>query len=453
MTDHVTQRYVEECLVGNSRLRYAVQDATYPPLFFASCGKRLLGRPFFIDEAQIRGIADDLVVLFDILVSLPRRLFDGDIDRYCSALGIDHRRAALLRRFGGGRPTLYGRADLYHDGTSFKLLEFNVGSELGGADRAEISRAVLEVDAFRRFAEEHRLGYVHTGHQVAKLLRETAEGYSSGDRPVVALLEADGGLAPYLHLVHSFQEMMCGLGIDLVIGEVRQVDNKHGYLFLDGKRIDVVLRYFSSDQLIDDPRGEQLVEPIFRAHEEGKVGLLTTMESGLYANKGTLALLSDQQFRGAFSPEEAALIDRVLPWTRALVAGPAQVGAETVDLLEYCRENREQLILKPRGDFGGAGIVVGWEKTDHEWKESLAACAGDRYIVQQRVNPRREPVVNPETGEVEEWLATWDAFLTPDGYAGSHIRALPAGGGAIIGMGASASARTSGVFYYPSEAT
>src|SRR5439155_17480158 len=118
---------------------------------------------------------------------------------------------------------------------------------------------------------------------------------------------------------------------------------KDGYLFLDGQRIDVVLRYFSADQLIEDRDGEQLVEPIFRAHEDGKVGLLTTMESGLYANKGTLALLSDQKFRAAFSPAEAALIDRVLPWTRALVPGPAQIGPDSVDLLDYCRGPREQL--------------------------------------------------------------------------------------------------------------
>jgi hypothetical protein len=46
-----------------------------------------------------------------------------------------------------------------------------------------------------------------------------------------------------------------------------------------------------------------------------------------------------------------------------------------------------------------------------------------------------------------------DAFLTPDGYAGSHIRALPAGPGAIIGMGANAGARTTGVFCYPDAAS
>lgn len=39
----------------------------------------------------------------------------------------------------------------------------------------------------------------------------------------------------------------------------------------------------------------------------------------------------------------------------------------------------------------------------------------------------------------------------PDGYSGSHIRALPAGEGAIIGMGITAAARTTSIFYYPSD--
>jgi hypothetical protein len=92
--------------------------------------------------------------------------------------------------------------------------------------------------------------------------------------------------------------------------------------------------------------------------------------------------------------------------------------------------------------------VVGWEKTDHEWKEALASCGEGRYVAQERVRPRREPVVDPQTGVVSDWVAAWDAFLTPDGYAGSHIRALPAGEGSIIGMGATPAARTTGVFYY-----
>jgi hypothetical protein len=452
VTDFVTDSYNRRCLEGDRGLLDAMSQASarFPEAFHASCAERLLPRPFFMDEAEILAFSDDLVALFDLLVSLPDRLFDGSLLRYAATLGIDPRRAAVMTRLNG-RPTLYGRADLYHDGTSFKLLELNIGSELGGTDRAEISRKLLEVDAFGAFARQHRLGYVHTGEHVAHALRTAAEPLTGGADPVVAFLESDGGLPEYLHLVLSFQEMMRGLGIEVVLGEVSQIESRGGRLYLHGRPIDLVLRYFTATDVVADPDGERVVEPIFRAHEEGRVVLWTTMQSALHTNKGCLALLSDPRWREALSAEEATLVDRVVPWTRTLTEGPVQADGQSVDLLDYCRQQREELIIKPRAGFGGKGIVVGWQTGDAEWKDALETGRDDDYVVQRRVVPRSEPVVDPETVIVEDWIAAWDAFLTPDGYAGSHIRALPRGEGAIVGMGASAKCRTTGVFNYLPE--
>ena len=63
---------------------------------------------------------------------------------------MDERLAELMRLGATGHPELYGRADAYHDGTSYKLLEFNVGSELGGIDAAQVNRALLNVDVLPR---------------------------------------------------------------------------------------------------------------------------------------------------------------------------------------------------------------------------------------------------------------------------------------------------------------
>ena len=447
MTDPVTNSYIHRCCSGDQRLLESTQQARsrFPKAFEASCGHRLLHRPMFISESEIRGCADDLTWLLDLMASLPDRLFDGDFARYCAVVGIDPRSAALISRFPGG-PQLYGRADMYHDGTSLKLLEYNIDSGLGGTDRAEISRLLLEVDAFRDFADEHKLSYVHTGERIAQTLRKVAEPVTGSDTPVVAFVEADGGLAEYMHLVLSFQEMMRGLGLDVVIGEISQVCSRDGRLFLHDKPIDVVLRYFSIDDIVSTPGGEEIVEPIFLAHEHGKAVLWTNMRSWQVFNKGCLALLSDIRSREAFSTRERELIDKVLPWTRSLTDD----GADGKGIIEYCRDNRVNLILKPYGGYGGMGIITGWETSDREWRDALQARGrSGGYVVQHRVVPRPEPVVNPETRAVENWSAVWDAFLTPDGYAGSHIRALPAGDSAVINMGAHGAARTTGIFCYP----
>lgn len=60
-------------------------------------------------------------------------------------------------------------------------------------------------------------------------------------------------------------------------------------------------------------------------------------------NKGCLALLSDTRSRDAFSPEERSLIDSILPWTRTLTDRVSDRG----DVIEQCRDNSDDLILKP----------------------------------------------------------------------------------------------------------
>lgn len=453
MTDAVTDSYLQQCLDPSGGLRHAVAQAPFPPRFFECFGDRMMARPFFVPETEIRQAADDLSDLFHVLLSLPQRLFDGDLAGYCATVGFNRRQLRLMRRLGGKPPELYGRSDLYHDGTGFKLLEFNVGSQLGGIDQSQVMPALLQVPAFERFATQHRLGYVHTGERIAESLRAAAKQVGAGDRPAVALLEADGALRPLMPLLLSFQEMLRGCGIDLMLGEVSQVVNKGGKLYLDGSPVDVVLRYFSINQIASDPAGEAAIEPIFQAHEAGGTVLLTTLESLLYANKGCLGILSDPHWRPAFNQDEQELFDRVLPWTRLLVDCQTEAHGDTVKLLDYCRANREQLILKPCNDHGGRGITVGWMTDDRDWADALQSAVLDRYIVQQRVRQRLEPVVDPATGKLENWVACWSTFLTPLGYSGAHIRALPADQLGIINRGANAATRLTGVFSTPAGQT
>lgn len=450
MTDPMTKRYIDACLAGDSDLLNVMKHARarLPRALEASCGGHLLPRPMFIGQSEMLRCAEALTRLFDLLVSLPERLFDGDFSRYFKAIGIDSRKVALIKRFHCA-PVLYGRADMYHDGHSLKLLEFNIDSVIGGTERAEISRLLLEVETFRRFASDHGLWYEHTGERLARILYKLAEPVTGGRPPVVAYVEWDGSLQPeHMHLVLSFREMMKRLGLDVVIGEISQVHSKAGRLYLQGKPVDVVLRYFGLDDITSSAQGEDAVEPIFRAYEEGNVALWTTLRSWQVFNKGCLALLSASRTHPAFSPAERELIDSILPWTRALTKD----GNDYAEVIEHCRDNGADLILKPFDGHGGTGIVAGWKISPSEWRsELLSASREGGYVVQRRVTPRNEPVVNPATLQLESWSAVWDVYLSPDGFAGSRVRALPADDHGVINMRSADTSRTAGVFCYADE--
>ncbi|MET7622233.1 hypothetical protein [Streptomyces sp. NPDC005408] len=446
-SDPVTAAFLRESADTRSPLHTVLEEISLPPALAAAAGTRLLPRPLFAPQHAVDRAAADTARLFELITSLPQRLFDGDLQAYCRALGIDERTQKLITRLGGGAPPMYGRTDMSFDGSQFRLLEFNIASELGGIDRAgTIPRLWARAPGFTSFAAEHALAHLDTGRLIADTLRTAARPVTGGRTPVVALLEAPGGLAKFGAVWEAVAELMRDEGLDFRVGEVNAVRSRGNRITLDGTTVDLVLRCFSAEEILAEPDGEAMVEPLFTAHEQGTAVLWTPLESYLFSNKGALALLSRPHLRDRFSAEELALIDRVLPWTRSL---PHQARTAAPDLFAQCLARQDELILKPRDQYGGSGVVAGWETPAREWRRALEAVDASGAVVQERALTRNEPVLDPATGRTENWRTVWSLFLTPEGHAGTYARALPAHAGAVVGMGADQRACTAGVFTYP----
>ncbi|MGW0854328.1 hypothetical protein [Streptomyces sp. NPDC002690] len=436
--DPVTDSFLRQSLAPGSSLRTAVRDASYPPEFTRCWGDRMLQRPLFAKESEVLGFADDLDAFITLLESVPGRLFDGDVTRYCDHLGIEPERGAVLRRFAVGSLVRYGRADVYHDGTGFRLLEINMASNLGGTDRCEMHRALTDVPAFGAFARENGLGHVHTGERLRATLAAARPAGQGGTPPRYAVICGRDGLTTYGHLLRGFTEMMARLGLPFELGELDDVGERDGRVLLHGAPVDVALRFFNVDDVCWDRGSRARAEVLFRAHEEERLLLWSPINGSLFSNKGTLALLSDPALRPTLTAAEAAVVDRVLPTTFLL----------TPESVAYCREHRADLILKPLRDFGGKGIVAGWRLDEREWRTVLEESPERHYVVQHRVVPAAEPVVCPDSGRTEDWHAVWGMFFTPDGYAGTDVRAAPAAHSAVINYGTNPEVRTGCVFTY-----
>src|SRR5262245_15228822 len=98
-----------------------------------------------------------------------------------------------------------------------------------------------------------------------------------------------------------------------------------------------------------------------------------------------------------------------------------------IDLLEFARDNRHKLVLKPNDDYGGHGITIGWNADESSWSNALqqALTNGD-YLLQQRVPTAREifPALTAEgTIEFAEQLVDLDPLLF-NGKVGSAFTRL-----------------------------
>jgi hypothetical protein len=434
----VTRSYVQDCRSGGSRLTGVTREIQLPEIYGRSFGGLLLDRPLFVDEREITAFGTDLRGLLDILTSLPGRVFGGDSSAYCAALGIAPRLADLLLRDEGLEADVLARADAYHDGTSFRLLELNVGSELGGMDAAQLNRAYLQVPAFADFARRHGLGYVDTAGLVAGALRAAGTRVTGRPDPSVALIESPGGLAEHEHVFLALQEAMAGHGLDLMLGEITDLTEQDGRTLLGGRPVDVVLRFFVGDELVDNPAARAAFDRLVAAHRDGRTALFTPLHVGVFASKANLALLHDPFVREVLDPSEHELVDRIVPWTRTLGPGPGTGPAGRADpgeqagLLARCRAEQQDLVIKPGIAYGGVGTLIGRDTSAQVWREALASGADGTLVVQELVRPVAETVIDAGTGEAFGWQANWGIFANAQGYAGGFVRALRPEHGSVI---------------------
>ncbi|MEU9030705.1 hypothetical protein AB0D46_24935 [Streptomyces sp. NPDC048383] len=393
-------------------------------------GDRYLSRPVFLEAAQAQEAGRRLSELYDLLLSLPGRLYDGDIRAFARAVGWSERQInTALSPDGTARPVpRFARSDLYMEESGFRILELNVGSPLGGFDTPLIDDVLLADPYVAAFAQDHGLDTTDTTWVLVKMLQETlpALGLGTGtavdDGPVIGLVDWPGSF-PYLRLrLTAMAELLRPYGIDAIPCHVGQVESRPDGLWVNGRRLDAVHRFYCIDDVVT-AEDAALLQPIHDAAAEGRTLLFTALEPEVYGSKGCFAVLSDERNRAAFTAAELETIDRFLPWTRILREEKVHVDGALVDLIPYTKEHREELVIKATGSHGGLDVLLGWETDRAQWERTLDSCAGRPYIVQRRVRPVAEAFpVGDDTESTQPMVLNWGVFLAGYGYGGAFIR-------------------------------
>ncbi len=424
----ITARYLEAAASGRLPTDVLAKTVEAADISRTHYRGAWLYRPGFLSRAEQAQVTDDLALVYAALMDLPARLFGGDLAAFARAVGATEPQVqAVLRSHTDWVPRL-ARGDLYRGRTGFQLLELNITAALGGLDSAALNDALLGHPEFAAFAVENRLGHVDTMVEVGEMLRAECDrtgrrgtgGERAGGRPVVAIVDE---YQSFLHLqpvLHPRAARFAEFGMDVLVGHLAELSYRDGRVWLAGRSVDVVYRLFQLDQ-VADPGVAELIDPLLGAAERGEVRIFTPIGVELYGSKAALALLSDEANRASYGAEELAAFDRILPWTRMVRPGPVTVDGRRVDLVEYAREHREDLVLKATLRRSGAGFVAGWLVGADEWDQLLTEAMHGPYVLQRRIRPVPEPFPAPD-GPTRPWIFNWGIFLSENGYAGGYIR-------------------------------
>ncbi|MDT7541752.1 MAG: hypothetical protein QOE33_1656 [Acidobacteriota bacterium] len=281
------------------------------------------------------------------------------------------------------------RLDSFLTGDSYSFVELNGESPAGIAYADAAYEIFSALPVMRRFAERYHLRIFDGRHQLLEvLLRAHSEflGREPARAPRIAIVDLKG--LPTQKEFELFREYFESRGYPAIIASPDELEFTGGRLRAGAFEIDIVYKRLLVNEYLPIMDAQPALLEAYRARA---VCMVNSFRSKMIHKKALFAVLTDDRHARLFNGEERDVIKRHVPWTRKVRAEHTERHGAQIDLLEFTRSGRDQLVLKPNDDYGGHGIYIGWNTDESAWEEALRhALADGDYLVQERVKTARE---------------------------------------------------------------
>jgi len=271
-----------------------------------------------------------------------------------------------------------------HDDGSYTLnyIELNGESPASMAYSDVLAELFLETPLMQRFQERYHVDtLMGRRHAVDALLRIYFTWRGNRDKlPAIAIVDWKG--VPTTTEFDLFVDYFARYGITVTICDPHDMAFRNNVLYADGRPVDYVYKRVLSTELLQK---FGLNHPIIDALRAGVICMANPFPCKMVHKKASFAVASDERNAYLFSAEERAAIRQHIPWTRVVEERTTYDSAgDAIDLLPWASLHKDNLVLKPNDEYGGKGVLIGWE-TDHDtWNDALQAALQDPAIVQER---------------------------------------------------------------------
>jgi hypothetical protein len=429
--------------------------------------------PTFIDRACRQEIETAAVGIFNLIKTIPLRMFDNNREKISRYYEIP---MALVNFFmtgiengddlSGFTGHLTARGDYVYTSSGFKCIEYNVSPNFLGLEATDYLGTALSVPMISTFMEEQHLTlssreiYLQMFRHIVETARKklnaadiryelNAAMISPGIQSGQMYRAEERFNDPFKRFLRQEYPGLLGhfFACDYHHLEVNKND---GALTYNGHPIHVVQELYKGFVPAD----------ILALMVKGKVLILDGPISPLLGNKLTIALLSEGGDNGTFDSEECQLIKKHIPWTRKITPGETFYDGDRVRMEEFLLSHRERLVIKPSIGYGGFGVFIGAATAEDRWKQVVATALAKRdwqnipihspitvsqwgqlaqtanqmgaWVVQE-YSPSRPYLYQSGTRGCCEHEAVWGFIVLGSLYAGGVIRTLPKKeGGTVI---------------------
>jgi hypothetical protein len=311
----------------------------------------------------------------------------------------DWERTLLADDDGLPVPSPLGRYDAFFTagGSGLKFTENNAETPAGSAYGDVLSELFLALPGLKPFRQAYDVRTLPSRPSVLQTLLECYHS-ATGRRELPAIGIIDWNDVPTQSEFQAFKAWFESLGLTCIIADPRELEYTGGKLRAGGRVIDLIYKRVLIHELVGR---EGMEHPMVRAVRERAVVMVNPFRCKVLHKKASLAVLSDERNAALFdAPMRRAIADHI-PWTRVVEPRTTRWQGREVDLLDHVSRHRAQFVLKPNDDYGGTGIVLGWEVDDATWSSALQAATVAPSVVQERIHQPSELFPSWTGGELQ----------------------------------------------------
>jgi len=337
---------------------------------------------------------------------------------------------------GYRRASPTSRLDAFLTPSAYQFVELNAESPAGIAYAEALTDLFLDLPVMHRFQERWTVQRFRARERLLETLIECyREAGGQEEHPTIAIVDYEDVPTRTEH--HLFRDFFAEKGHPTFVCDPRDLTFERGALRYEGRLIDIVYKRLLVNEFLE--KVDQL-QPLLEAARKRAVTMVNPFRCKPLHKKAIFAVLTDDDLQGLFSEEERAAIARHVPWTRRVSEERTRRHGEDVDLPAYIREHRESLVMKPNDEYGGKGVFLGAEMPEADWEAALAEALRSSYVVQDRVELRREafPELGPEGLRTRELVVDLDPFIFQgevEGFltrlSGTSLANVTSGGGQV----------------------
>jgi hypothetical protein len=357
-------------------------------------------RPFFLspaDEQRVRSVAETIADLGERVVTAA--LEDKNLFAQLHLRPGEERLARLPS--GYGLASTASRLDSFLLPDSLKFAEYNAESPAGLGYAETLAEIFHGLSVMTQFTAKFDVrSYPLSEKLLEALLASYADWGGSSKPPQIAIVDWEE--VPTWSEFEILQERFEARGVPTLIADPKQLHFDGKSLTAGGKRIDLVYRRVLINDIVARP---QECSALVKAYAANAVCVANTFRCKIPHVKTFFAVLTDEQNGALFSHNERELIKRHIPWTRVVADVQTAHFGEHIELLDFVRRQRNNLVLKPSDEYGGSGVTLGWETNEAAWDAAIELALTAKngvWIVQERIPVRREvfPYI-PQLGKVD----------------------------------------------------